>query len=82
MMKRRADAYSLHLKGKNQFEIADELDIDQTTVSRDLKAYHEYSQQFVFDLVKGKAGLVFQGTILTFSRLIRTGHSVARSSVN
>jgi IS30 family transposase len=31
-------------------EIAEELNVDQSTISRDIKALKEISQQFVFDL--------------------------------
>ena len=33
-------------------EIAQELNVDQSTISRDIKALKELSQQFVFDLAK------------------------------
>jgi IS30 family transposase len=33
-------------------EIAEKLNVDQSTISRDIKALKEMSQQFVFDLAK------------------------------
>lgn len=33
-------------------EIAEDLNVDQFTISRDVKALKEMSQQFVFDLAK------------------------------
>jgi arginine repressor len=33
-------------------EIAQELEVDQSTVSRDIKVLKELSQQFVYDLAK------------------------------
>jgi transcriptional antiterminator len=32
-------------------EIAEKLNVDQSTISRDIRALKEMSQQFVFDLV-------------------------------
>ena len=33
-------------------EIAEQLNVDQSTISRDIKALKQMSQQFVFDLAK------------------------------
>ena len=33
-------------------KIAEQLDVDQSTISRDVKTLKEMSQQFVFDLAK------------------------------
>ncbi len=33
-------------------EIAEQLDVDQSTISRDVKALKEMSQRFVFDLAR------------------------------
>jgi IS30 family transposase len=35
-----------------EIEIAEKLNVDQSTISRDVKALKEMSQQFVFDLAK------------------------------
>lgn len=40
-------------------EIAEQLNVDQSTISRDVKALKEMSQQFVFDLAKPHAKYYF-----------------------
>ncbi len=47
---RRRQVASLLAKSMTETEIAEELNVDQSTISRDVKALKEMSQQFVFDL--------------------------------
>jgi IS30 family transposase len=49
---RRRKVASLLAQSMTETEIAEELNVDQSTISRDVKALKEMSQQFVFDLAK------------------------------
>jgi IS30 family transposase len=44
-------------------EIAEELNVDQSTISRDIKALKEMSQQFVFDLAKSDLAYYYKQCI-------------------
>jgi IS30 family transposase len=49
---RRRKVGSLLAQSMTETEIAEQIDVDQSTISRDVKALKEMSQQFVFDLAK------------------------------
>ena len=49
---RRRQVASLLAQSMTETEIAQELNVDQSTISRDVKALKQMSQQFVFDLAK------------------------------
>jgi IS30 family transposase len=49
---RRRQVASMLAQSMTETEIAEQLDVDQSTISRDVKALKEMSQQFVFDLAK------------------------------
>jgi IS30 family transposase len=49
---RRRQVASMLAQSKTETEIAEQLNVDQSTISRDVKALKEMSQQFVFDLAK------------------------------
>lgn len=49
---RRRIVASMLAQSMTESEIAQELNVDQSTISRDIKALKELSQQFVFDLAK------------------------------
>jgi Trp operon repressor len=49
---RRRRVASLLAQSMTETEIAQELNVDQSTISRDVKALKELSQQFVYDLAK------------------------------
>jgi IS30 family transposase len=44
-------------------EIAQELGVDQSTISRDIKALKEQSQQFVYDLAKSDLAFYYKQCI-------------------
>ena len=44
-------------------EIAEKLNIDQSAISRDVKALKEMSQQFVFDLAKSDLAYYYKQSI-------------------
>ena len=47
-----------------EVEIAQELDVDQSTISRDIKALKLLSQQFVFDLAKSDLAYYYKQYIV------------------
>src|SRR5215213_4640485 len=49
---RRKKVASLLAQSMTESEIAQELKVDQSTISRDVKALKQLSQQFVYDLAK------------------------------
>jgi DNA-binding NarL/FixJ family response regulator len=49
---RRRRVASMLAQSMTETEIAEQLNVDQSTISRDVKALKEMSQQFVFDLAK------------------------------
>ena len=49
---RRRIVASMPAQSMTEIEIAEKLNVDQSTISRDIKALKELSQQFVFDLAK------------------------------
>jgi IS30 family transposase len=44
-------------------EIAEQLNVDQSTISRDVKALKEMSQQFVFDLARSDLAYYYKQSI-------------------
>ena len=46
-----------------EIEIAQELKVDQSTISRDIKALKALSQRFVFDLVKSDLAYYYKQCI-------------------
>ncbi len=60
---RRRQVASLLAQSMTESEIAQELNVDQSTISRDVKALKEMSQQFVFDLAKSDLAYYFKRSI-------------------
>src|SRR5438094_8333518 len=60
---RRRKVSSLLAQSMTENEIAQELGVDQSTISRDIKALKELSQQFVFDLAKSDLAFYYKQCI-------------------
>jgi len=60
---RRRKVASMLAQSKTETEIAEQLNVDQSTVSRDVKALKEMSQQFVFDLAKSDLAYYYKQSI-------------------
>ena len=60
---RRRQVASLLAQSITESEIAEKLNVDQSTVSRDVKALKQMSQQFVFDLAKSDLAYHYQQCI-------------------
>ena len=60
---RRRQVASLLAQSITESEIAEKLNVDHSTVSRDVKALKQMSQQFVFDLAKSDLAYHYQQCI-------------------
>jgi IS30 family transposase len=60
---RRRQVASLLAQSITESEIAKKLNVDQSTISRDIKALKQMSQQFVFDLAKSDLAYQYQQCI-------------------
>ena len=60
---RRRKVASLLAQSMTESEIAQELNVDQSTISRDVKALKELSQQFVYDLAKSDLAYYYKQCI-------------------
>jgi IS30 family transposase len=60
---RRRQVASLLAQSMTESEIAKKLNADQSTISRDIKALKQMSQQFVFDLAKSDLAYHYQQCI-------------------
>jgi transposase len=60
---RRRQVSSLLARSMSESEIAQELKVDQSTISRDVKALKELSQQFVYELAKSDLSYYYKQSI-------------------
>jgi IS30 family transposase len=60
---RRKKVSSLLAQSMTETEIAQELNVDQSTISRDVKALKELSQKFVYDLAKSDLAYYYKQSI-------------------
>jgi IS30 family transposase len=60
---RRRQVSSLLAQSMTESEIAQKLNVDQSTICRDIKALKKMSQQFVFDLAKSDLAYHYQQCI-------------------
>ncbi len=70
---RRRQVASMLVQSMTETEIAEQLNVDQSTISRDVAALKELSQQFVFDLAKSDLAYYYKQSIdgSTFLQLVR-----------
>jgi DNA-binding transcriptional ArsR family regulator len=60
---RRRKVASLIAQSMTESEIAQELNVDQSTISRDVKVLKELSQQFIYDLAKSDLAYYYKQCI-------------------
>jgi DNA-binding transcriptional ArsR family regulator len=60
---RRRKVASLLAQSMTEEEIANELNVDQSTISRDIKVLKQMSQQFVYDLAKSDLAYCYKQCI-------------------
>jgi DNA-binding transcriptional ArsR family regulator len=72
----------LVLVGLSVAEIADELKVDQSTISRDIKILKALSQRFVFDLAKSDLVYYYKQCIDGIEEVIRKGWEIIKGHNN
>jgi IS30 family transposase len=75
---RRRQVASLLAQSITETEIAQKLNVDQSTISRDIKALKHMSQQFVFDLAKSDLAYHYQQCINGIEQVRRKAWELLR----
>jgi IS30 family transposase len=65
---RRRKVASMLAQSMTETKIAEQLQVDQSTISRDVKALREMSQQFVFDLAKSDLLIITNSTLMVLRK--------------
>jgi uncharacterized protein YerC len=73
---RRRKVATLLAQSMTEIEIAQELKVDQSTISRDIKALKALSQRFVFDLVKSDLAYYYKQCIDGIEEVRRKGEII------
>lgn len=71
IMERREKAYNMLSQGLNESEIAKHLNVDQSTVCRDIKAIKRKSQKAIQAIVDDILPLEFGKSLLSLNHIIR-----------
>ncbi len=66
-------------QSQTESEIAKKLEVDQSTISRDIRALKQMSQQFVFDLAKSDLAYHYQQCINGIEEVRRKAWELIRS---
>jgi DNA-binding transcriptional ArsR family regulator len=78
---RRRKVASMLAQSMTETEIAEELNVDQSTISRDVKALKELSQHFVFDLAKSDLAYHYKQCINGIEEVRRKAWEMLRDDV-
>jgi DNA-binding transcriptional ArsR family regulator len=78
---RRREVASMLAQSMTETEIAEQLNVDQSTISRDVKALKELSQQFVFDLAKSDLAYYYKQCINGIEEVRRKAWELLRDDV-
>jgi hypothetical protein len=79
---RRRKVATLLAQSMNETEIALELSVDQSTISRDIKALKLLSQRFVFDLAKSDLAYYYKQCIDGIEEVRRKGWEIFKGQNN
>jgi transposase len=79
---RRKQVAALLAESMTQDEIATELNVSPMTISRDVKALIEMSNQFVFDLAKSSLAFYYQQCIESIERVSRKAWTLHKDEDN
>ena len=79
---RRRKVATLLAQSMNETEIALELKVDQSTISRDVKALKALSQRFVFDLAKSDLAYYYKQCIDGIQEVRRKGWEMFKGQEN
>ena len=77
---RRRQVASLLAQSMTETEIAQKLNVDQSTISRDIKALKQMSQQFVFDLAKSDLAYYYKQCINGIEEVRRKAWEILREN--
>jgi IS30 family transposase len=77
---RRRMVASLLAQSMTESEIAQKLNVDQSTLSRDIKALKEQSQQFVYDLAKSDLAFYYKQCIDGIEQVARKVWEMLRNN--
>jgi uncharacterized protein YerC len=75
---RRRQVASLLAQSMKESEIAQKLNVDQSTISRDIKGLKQLSQQFVFDLAKSDLAYHYRQCINGIEKVRRKAWELLR----
>jgi IS30 family transposase len=76
---RRRKVASLVAQSMTESEMAHELNVDQSTISRDVKALKQLSQQFVYDLAKSDLSYYYKQCIDGIEEVKRKAWEIFRN---
>jgi transcriptional antiterminator len=79
---RRRTVATLPAQSMTETEIAQELKVDQSTISRDVKTLKLLSQRFVFDLVKSNMEYYYKQCIDGIEEVRRKGWDIFKGENN
>jgi DNA-binding transcriptional ArsR family regulator len=79
---RRRKVATLLAQSINVIEIAHELNVNQSTISRDIKVLKELSQRFVFDLAKSDLAYYYKQCIDGIEEVRRKGWEIFKGYDN
>jgi hypothetical protein len=79
---RRRKVATLLAQSMNETEIAFELKVDQSTISRDVKVLKQLSQRFVFDLAKSDLAYYYKQCIDGIEEVRRKGWEIFKEQSN
>src|SRR5207244_7277160 len=79
---RRRKVSSLIAQSMTETEIAQELGVDQSTISRDIKVLKDLSQKFVFDLAKSDLAYYYKQCIDGIEEVRRKGWEIFKGYNN
>jgi len=67
---RRRTVASMLAQSKTESEIAEQLNVNQSTISRDIKVLKELSQRFVYDLAKSDLAFYYKQCLVGIEYLM------------
>jgi hypothetical protein len=79
---RRRKVTTILAQSLTETEIAHELEVDQSTISRDIKALKQLSQRFVFDLAKSDLAYCYKQCIDGIEEVRRKGWEIFKGQNN
>ena len=79
---RRKRVASLLAQSMTETEIADKLNVDQSTISRDIKVLKQLSQKFVYDLAKSDLAFYYKQCLVGIEEVKRRAWEIFNKSTD